>query len=103
MTQSFNQILSEHQPPLLRVVLLTVGATPTLDAPLPGRQQRPGAWIDEFCACLQLLDDLIRVHWIDACVSVTVDHERPHRDRGFTRLMHESSGLLDNRRRRTGP
>ncbi len=38
MTQSFNENFSQHDPPLLRVVLLSVGVASAVDAPFIGRK-----------------------------------------------------------------
>ena len=37
MTQSFNENFSQQDPPLLRVVLLSVGAAPAVDTMFAGR------------------------------------------------------------------
>src|ERR1700691_5353819 len=65
MTQPLNYNLAQHEPSLLRPVLLPVAAAAVLDAALLGRRQRPGARIDEVVSAeFQLLDDLIRIHGI---------------------------------------
>ena len=75
MTQSRHEYLPQHKPPLLSVVLLSVGVAPVIDELLAGRQQRACGWIHELRAFLQLPDDLIRVHRVDRRVAVAVEYD----------------------------